>query len=138
MSAALPPMSPEALEMAARLEAATAGTLGSWIRANREADERAARCRELCLALWLRQELAEALIHRAASEPVVRAAAQRFRDWRESVEPMQYHCRRRGRNAPAPPAYEDAADAIVDECLRLERIGLLERVVGGSVRGAER
>jgi hypothetical protein len=132
MSAAMPIITPETLDLAARLEASTAGTLGSWIRANREADERAARCRELCLDLWLRQELTEALVHRAASEPVVRAAARRFRDWRDAVELMRYEMLRRGRRLPTPPSYEDAAVEIVDTCMRLEREGLLEHVVEGK------
>lgn len=129
MSAAMPLMSPEAIALAELYNLRTVGEYASCIRAQRDADERAARCRKLCLELAVRQELAEALIHRAASEPVVRAAAQRFRDWRGSIDSMQHQCRKRRKNAPRPSSYEDAADSIVDECSRLEREGLLERVV---------
>ena len=78
-------LSPEAIVFASVYQLRTVGEVSSCIRSQRAADERAARCRELCLELWVRQELAEALIHRAASEPVVRAAAQRFLDWRASI-----------------------------------------------------
>lgn len=123
----MPIIAPETLDLAARLEASTAGTLGSWIRASREADRRAERCRELCGELLVRQELAEVLVSRAASEAVVRAASRRFRDWRDSLEPMRYEFLRRGRRPPKPPSYEDAAVEIVDQCIRLDRDGLLER-----------
>jgi hypothetical protein len=132
MSAAWPLLSPEAIELAELYDLRTVGEYASYIHAQREADQRAERCRELCLELWVRQELLQALVHRAASEAVVRAAARRFRDWRDSLEPMRYELLRRGRRPAQPPSYEDAAAEIVDQCMRLERVGLLERVAEGK------
>lgn len=127
-----PGASVDVFELAARVEADTAGRLGAWIRAGNEADERAVKCRELCLKLNARPELMVALVARAASEQVTRAAHQRFRDWYGSLGPMHYECRRRGIALPDPPSCEDASAEIVDTCIRLERKGLLERVIGGS------
>lgn len=128
----MPLLSPEAIAFAELYELRTVGDYESCIRAQRDADERAARCRELCLALWVRQELAQALISRAASEPVVRAAARRFRDWRDSLAHVDVVFARRGQCAPERPTFEDAADRIVDACMVLERVGLLERTVEGK------
>lgn len=128
MTAPHPGASVDVFEVAARIEADTAGTLGAWIRAGKEADERARKCRELCLKLNARPELMVALVARAASEQVTRAAHQRFKDWRLSLAYLE----RMGlplRSKPATP--EDASAEIVDTCIRLERDGLLERVVGG-------
>lgn len=125
-------MTPEAFEIAAVFGLRTIGDVASEIKAQDEADKRAAACRELCLKLKMRQELMVALIARAASEYVVRAAAQRFRDWSCSIGCADYFYAKRGITPPEPPSREDAAAAIVDECIRLERDGLLERVVGGS------
>jgi hypothetical protein len=122
-------MTREALEFASLYEHLTVGELSENLRAQREADERAARCRDLCLRLKVRQELFQALVQRAASEAVVRAAKQRFADWAMS---LAYLARMGLPMHSTPASYEDAAAEIVDTCMRLERVGLLERVVGGQ------
>jgi hypothetical protein len=122
-------MTREALEFASLYELATVGELSENLRVQREADERAARCRDLCLRLKVRQELFQALVQRAASEAVVRAAKQRLADWAMS---LSYLSRMGLPMRSEPVSYEDAAAEIVDTCMRLEREGLLERPIGGS------
>jgi hypothetical protein len=135
-----PGASVDVFEVAARLEADTAGRLGAWIRAGKEADERARKCREICLTLNARPELMVALVARAASELVTRAAHQRFKDWYKSLGYMHGMCAKRGITLPDPPSCEDASAEIVDTCIRLEREGLLERVIvlPGAPEGDER
>lgn len=122
-------MAPEAFEIATVFGLRTIGDVVKTMKSQVEADERAVACRELCLRLKVRQELFYALVVRASSEAVVRAAKQRFTDWMRSIAIVEYY----GFSAlDKTPTYEDASAEIVDTCIRLEREGLLERVVGGD------
>jgi hypothetical protein len=110
----------------------TAEQVVSYITAQRDADLRVRVCRDLCARLSLCAALTHVLVSRAASEHVVRAASNRFRAWEEA----QYHVIdvfwRKRLPHPKLPTYGHAAAEIVQTCIELERVGLLERTVGGK------
>jgi hypothetical protein len=125
-------LSREAFALAELYQLRTVGEVASCIQEQRDADERARSARELCIELDLCDALTTALVGRAATERVVRAAAHRFRDWETAAYRVIRAFWRRGMNHPTLPMYSRAAAEIVDECMRLERAGLLERTIGGG------